>query len=513
MAIDASGHFRPNLSTASMLPFSTCIRCARRATVALLTVTSITDNTSTMYINIKRVVINGPRRIADLSLLFMLAATGWRLAPASVQLPRQSSGLVDLSAHGNVEFELFQISITQPPTEFCSTGDINGDNWSDLLVGFGPLLPEDEIADGVREAKPGNSAGSARLLSGSDGRLLLELPVPRTDMEGFGIAVAACGPVNGASRSLLVVGTLGTGGKRPKNGAITWYSASGQLQGRFDDSTSWAGFGSKITYVGEDSSSNRSFLLVGAPAADAGGERSGGIVLIGVNEKDGEEIYRIQGKAYERFGAQMAVTRDFDNDGIADCWVATSNCSTIRLLSSGKGVFIREIRLPSKIADVSLAVLTNTTGAEQKLLIGDSGYDGESGAVWALDETSGRICYVEEGEAEFGSFGAQLTPAHDFDGDGEADLLISAPYAAVPEAFGSQAIYGAGQLSVLRSANQDSILNIPGSDHEGMLGCSMCWLDGPDDAKVGAVVALCYQRDEGVVAPVLTVARISSKLK
>ncbi|MCA9272912.1 MAG: FG-GAP repeat protein [Phycisphaerales bacterium] len=98
-------------------------------------------------------------------------------------------GSILYTFYGDDEFDLFGLSVS-------GAGDVNGDGYSDLLVGA------------RRDDNNGNDSGSASVFSGADGSVLATFNGEGED-DIFGTSVSSAGDVNGDGFDDIAIGALG----------------------------------------------------------------------------------------------------------------------------------------------------------------------------------------------------------------------------------------------------------------------------------------------------------------
>ncbi len=187
-------------------------------------------------------------------------------------------------------------------------GDVNGDGYSDLLVG---ARNNDFVA---------GQAGSASIFSGQDGSLL-HVFYGNNSGDLFGYSVSDLGDVNGDGYSDVVVGALWEDGAYPSAGSARvisgnsgneLYTVYGQL-GSSEYATS-------IDKLGDINGDGYAEFIVGARS-----EPQGGAVYL-YSGHDGELLYKLvdDGPQGGAFGMAVSQIGDIDGDGLTDFIVADS---------------------------------------------------------------------------------------------------------------------------------------------------------------------------------------------
>jgi hypothetical protein len=262
-----------------------------------------------------------------------------------------------------------------------SSGDINDDGYSDLIVGV-PGYIDTILVEGATfvfyggEDGPGDTPDRILLGSGANGR--------------FGAAVGA-GDVDGDGCDDVIVGAPGAGGV---GGAFLFTSADGiGLQAV----ASWTAVGSQadgkfgfaVAGGGDVNGDGYGDVLVGAPGQEGGQIGAGAAYLFcgGPGGLEASPRWSAFGdQAYEEFGAAVAMAGDVNDDGYDDAVV----------------------------------------GAPQ--FVGDHSIEG--GAFLFHGTTSGLFPFASwraEGNKAGTEFGSAVGGGGDMNNDGAADLVVGAP--------------------------------------------------------------------------------------
>lgn len=311
---------------------------------------------------------------------------------------------------------------------------------SDLeRAGFDLATIEDRDGDGLREVLVGSAfshtpvgfnSGSIRILSGSDGSVLLYRDGPDPGVQ-FGVSVGGLDDIDGDGTADLAVGAWGDTDAGPSAGAVYGVSGStGELL--------WKAIG-KLTddHLGRDLDTIEDFdgdgfrdLLVGVPEAVREPFTSIGEVRV-VSGSDGSELLTISGtQNKERLGQQLARIDDWNGDGVGE-WALAA---------------------PYRFNYI--------------------------GRVLVHDGATGELLHEVLGPPNPGLFGTGLASLDDLDGNGVPELLVGAPFDSSSElAFaGSVRVFGgASEVLLTKStlARGDSgvvSLRVQGSVPPGLIG-------------------------------------------
>ena len=157
----------------------------------------------------------------------------------------------------------------------CSAGDVNGDGYSDVLVG----APDNDNGQ--------SDEGAAYLFLGSPAGLSL---APGWTREGdqasarFGLSVASAGDMNGDGYSDVLVGAPGyTDGQAGEGAVFLYLGSSGGLSSvparLWQGNQAGARFGSSVSGAGDVNGDGFDDVLVGVPGFDGGQSDEGAAFL------------------------------------------------------------------------------------------------------------------------------------------------------------------------------------------------------------------------------------------
>ncbi len=260
-------------------------------------------------------------------------------------------------------------------------GDVNGDGYSDVLVG----APKYNTS--------GTAQGKAYCYHGAAGSLNLGWSYAGTVANAqLGYCVAGAGDLNGDGYSDAAIGAP----YQPKvptsnNGAVHLFRGNsgtglGAAASSVQQGAGSANFGFSVSSAGDMNGDGYADLVVGAPGTGSGNGAvhvfTGGAVPALVNTP----AVVLGGASAEQLGYAVALAGDANGDGYADILAGSPN--------------------------------TGSNRGKVQVYRGD--------ATIALDAAH-RLITINGTMATTGRFGAAVAPAGDVNGDGISDLLLAAP--------------------------------------------------------------------------------------
>ncbi|MBZ0271072.1 FG-GAP-like repeat-containing protein [bacterium] len=279
-----------------------------------------------------------------------------------------------------------------------TAGDVNGDGYSDLVVG----------ADGYTTVNAGD--GAVFLYLGTSDGLSTE-PVWAAFGDGenaaLGASVHAAGDVNGDGYADIVAGAPGAGASG-EGAAYVWFGGPDGPAFPPDwsiaGSAAGASLGIAVAFAGDVNGDGYADLALGADDSGASGEGAVYVFHGGVSGPAPTPTWSFNGtQPGEMFGFAVATAGDVNADGFAD------------------------------------------------LAVGAPGYAAGAGRVRVFHGSAGGLSLAPDATLDgtaSGSFGASVATAGDADGDGYADLLAGAPDAGDQAAEGVVYLYRGGVLGL-----------------------------------------------------------------
>jgi hypothetical protein len=362
-----------------------------------------------------------------------------------------------------------------------STGDLNGDGFSDLIVGS-PYFDGTHTDQGRVSIYLGSATGFG--------------PSPTWTLDGtqpgglFGFSVACVGDFNADGFDDLIVGApyqrqtvVGEGiawfywGRATNPPQLLWWTFPAQANAHFGWSVAAAG---DVDGDGDDD------ILVGGPDFDVAGHQDAGMArLVGGNPDDVPEFlwdYLPPGPAQARVGYDVAGTGDLDGDGFDDAAFGAPGVPEVRIFhGSAAGLPSSPDWTLSEGATFEFGTCVASAGD----LNGDGFADAAIGCEAAGSSSEGRIVllagnaggppyatFVRTGSLDGGHFGADVAGAGDVNGDGLGDLLVGAPLAEYQEVQEGAVYLYYGDASSLVS--DLPVWSAEGDHPSAQLGASVC---------------------------------------
>ncbi len=314
----------------------------------------------------------------------------------------------------------------------AGAGDVDGDGVDDVVVG----MPSD--------ATKGWKAGAARVYSGKDGSLLLELYGERSG-DLFGTSVDGAGDIDGDGRAEVIVGAPGydyAGGSSFNSGTAYVYTGSGVLLYRPGSASAGDNAGFSVAGLGDMDGDGLPEYAFGMPLSNYNGLFDQGAIVVMASSANWAWPWMVLwgGAAGDLFGWSLDSAGDIDQDGRDDLIVGAP---LAEFLGTNQGkAYVISGRTKYRLFETTGGWNGGELGYDVAG-IGDADQDGYPD--FAIGEPfadfggpgSGRV-QVFSGKWPFpqlhadagwpGSwFGFSVAGVGDFDGDGGDDLAIGAP--------------------------------------------------------------------------------------
>lgn len=404
-------------------------------------------------------------------------------------------------------------------TSVAIAGDINGDGFSDVIVGS-PQYDFGQYNEGTATVY----LGSANGLSG----------VPATlqrnqESSGFGISVASAGDVNGDGYDDVIVGApFYNNGEAFEGAAFLYYGSNGGIINApvlLEKNQAYAFFGISVSAAGDVNGDGYDDLLVGATGFNNGQTGEGGVFLYlgsasGINTNSIATLEINQAGA--GFGSSASSAGDVNGDGFADVVVGASRYDNGETDEGAAFVFHGSaagiITTPARMLEsnqtnsdfgVTVARAGDVNGdGFSDILIGAPNYDdGENnegnvfvyhGSATGIGALPNRVLQFNQAGA---SFGGSVASAGDINSDGYSDVIIGAFYYTAPELYEGAVMIYLGSSSGITA---DVAKLLESSKAGAQLGTSVAGGgdingDGFGDIMTGASRYSDGQTDEGMV--------------
>ncbi len=333
-----------------------------------------------------------------------------------------------------------------------SAGDVNGDGYSDVIVGA-PYDDHYRTDNGAAYGFYGSADGLYRRWNAWIGYL-------DQDSTKFGYSVSSAGDVNGDGYSDVIVGAPEySNGETEEGGAFVYY---GRKESDPNDISDWmvesdkesAKFGWSVSSAGDVNADGYSDVIVGAPYYDNGQSNEGMAFAYhgnssGLSETPNWSAQSDQASA--NFGRSVSSAGDVNNDGYSDVIVGAPFFDNVE---TNEGmVFVYHGSLSGLNPYSSCTAESNQAGANYGTSVssaGDVNGDGYSDVIIGArrfdnGETDEGAAFVYHGSSSgltisasvdwFGesnqagaNYGNSVSGAGDVNGDGYSDIIVGAPY-------------------------------------------------------------------------------------
>jgi len=352
-----------------------------------------------------------------------------------------------------------------------TAGDVNGDGFSDVIVGAY------SFNSGVAA-----DAGKAFVYHGSAAGLMASsswnVDSDQADAN-LGFSVGTAGDVDGDGYSDVIVGAPGFDAGENAEGRVFVYHGS---PAGLATTAAWtaernqpfSGFGESVRTAGDVNLDGYSDVIVGASAFDSGQEDEGkAFVYLGspAGLQAAAAWTAESDQAFANFGYSVGTAGDVNADGCSDVIVGAPNFSG-DLNHEGKAYVYHGAPLglataaawtaEGNLASAGFGNAVGTAGDVNRdgisdVIVGASNFNGgqpgEGRASVYLGSTTGlraTAIWSAEGNQDNAYFGSSVGTAGDVNGDGYSDVIVGAPYFTNGESEEGKAfVYRGGGIGVL----------------------------------------------------------------
>ena len=400
-------------------------------------------------------------------------------------------------------------------------GDVNGDGYSDLLLGV-PSYDAGQSDEGAVFVYRG---GVGKFDDSADALLQINHDIGR-----MGWSVAGAGDVNGDGFADVIVGApLFDGGEIDEGAAFVYFGGANGLNTLVDivqleSNQAGARFGHSVASAGDVNGDGYADLIVGAPRYDTLSADAGAMFVFLGSASDIEPIAhtQIQSNQFEAyFGSSVASAGDVNGDGFSDVIVGaeaydfgqTDEGAAFVYPGSASGIVDQSVRLESNQAGAMMGRSVASAGDVNgdgfaDVIVGvplyDNGQTDEGTALIYLggagnfNATSDALLEANQASA---SFGNSVSGAGDVNGDGYADVIVGAPlYDTAQVDGGSAMVFLGGNAGIATVAQVQIVSNQLNANYGSSVAAAGDTNgDGYADVLIGAKLYDSGQVNEGAV--------------
>ena len=305
-------------------------------------------------------------------------------------------------------------------------GDVNGDGFSDVIIGA------HQFQSSLKSGKAYIYFGGTSMDNLAD--IILTGPV---NGDAFGWSVSGGKDVNGDGYSDVVVGMWGDingrdfayvyfGGGSMDNVPDVTFNESGSIN-----------FGSSVSMPGDVNCDGYSDVVIGGYKEGVVGKAY--IYFGGANMNSAKDIELSGEGTADRFGSTLNGAGDLNNDGFADlligAWGYSGNTGKVYLYMYGmNGTLFSDLTMTgeatSNIFGVSVSSAGDVNGdGYSDVIVGAYGYNGNTGRAYIFYgglSMNNIADVILTGEVANDNFGISVSSAGDVNGDGYSDVVVGA---------------------------------------------------------------------------------------
>ncbi|MDP2364267.1 MAG: integrin alpha, partial [Ignavibacteria bacterium] len=409
-----------------------------------------------------------------------------------------SDNLADVILTGAASGDSFGWSVS-------TAGDVNGDGYSDVIVGA------------FNNDAGGSNAGRAYIYFGgaSMDNTADAILTGKTASDFFGYSVSAAGDVNGDGYGDVIVGAISNDAGGSAAGRAYVYFGGAPMDNisdaLFTGDAAGDSFGQSVSAAGDVNGDGYSDLIVGAGSNDAAGQNAGRAYLY-LNSLTGPDIpdeFFTGAATGDNFGVSVSIAGDVNGDGYDDLIVGAPYNSSVGTYAGQAYIYfggvlsdnIEDVIITGASAQDNLGVSVSNAGdvngdGYSDVIVGASGYNSGTGRAYIYyggSSMNNSADVILTGAALYDHFGHSVSTAGDVNGDGYADVIVGAldNDAGGTNAGTAYVYYGGAAM------NNAADVIITGYQAEDGLGISVSTAgdvngDGYSDVIVGA-----YENDAG----------------
>ena len=323
-------------------------------------------------------------------------------------------------------------------TSVSTAGDVNGDGYSDVIVGAS-----------ANDAGGTNAGRAYVYFGGSSMNDIADVLITgEAASDGLGISVATAGDVNGDGYSDLIVGAyLNDAGGSNAGRAYVYFG--GSVMNNVADVTLTGvavsdQFGISVSTAGDLNGDGYSDVIAGANLNDAGGASAGrAYVYFGGNLMDNTADVLLTGAAAnDQYGSSVSTAGDVNGDGYSDLIIGAdqndaggSSAGRVYLYDYFmKNEIIPDLSMTGEATENYLGHSVSSAGdvngdGYSDVIVGALGYSSRTGRAYihfggpSMDNTADVIM---TGETTNNYFGGSVSSAGDINGDGYSDVIVGA---------------------------------------------------------------------------------------
>lgn len=341
----------------------------------------------------------------------------------------------------------------------ASAGDVNGDGYSDVLIGAFNYS-HGQTNEGAVFSWYGGSSGINGGVDGNPSNAAWEV---ESDQEGasLGISVSTAGDVNGDGYADVIVGAhlwrevaIGEGGAWLYLGSSTGLSTTAANYDRGDRVNVW--FGYSVSTAGDVNGDGYADVIVSAPLYSNHQVEEGSVWVWhgGPSGISAVHNWRYESdEAYAHYGTCVATAGDVNADGYSDVIIGAPQAQSsvsggVAYVYHGSPSSLETTASWTKLSNQAQAMFgfsVNTAGdvngdGYADVIVGAPYWDGGQayeGGAWVYHGSANGLisapAWHKESDQSNAQFGYAVSTAGDVNGDGYDEVIVGEPYYDSPE--------------------------------------------------------------------------------